>query len=305
MRALIVGGSGFVGRNLTNFLYEQGHEVAVIDRKIRETTSPVSYFEGDANDIVFLQKVIGDFRPDSLYHLAANSDIQSGATNSSLDFNDTLMTTVSLRQAVIGSSVKQLVFASSSAIYGHSTQAISEAQSENFIPVSWYGKAKLASEYVLESIHAEESNMKILFVRFPNVVGPFATHGVIFDFINKLRKDPQHLEVLGDGKQSKPYIHVSELIDGIEFFRTNQEHSFEHINIGPTDTATVRFIADAVTESLGLEPDISFGRTPYGWVGDVPNYSFDTSKMNDRGFFVKLSSKEAILKACNELVLEF
>ena len=306
MRILVIGGSGFVGRNLVNKLQNDGHEVAVLD-KLRDSTNSFNglCFLGDCQDPNFLSNVITQFDPSKIYHLAANSDIRSGVTDASLDFGDTLMTTVALRQSLKGSNVEQLVFASSSAIFGISENAFAEESESPAFPVSWYGKAKLASEYVLESLGKEIPELKILIVRFPNVVGPLATHGVIFDFVNKLKANPKILQVLGNGNQDKPYVHVHDLINGIEYFSQNQNLQLKRINLGPKDTSTVRFIAEAVSTAMGLTPLIKYQTTDYGWVGDVPKYSFDTATMNSEGFFIHSSSNEAVLRAAKDLVSEY
>lgn len=305
MRSLIIGGSGFVGRNLVQRLESEGDVVAVLD-KVADSSNRFSgtLFLGDAQDPEFLNSAISNFSPEKIYHLAANSDIRSGVTDASLDFGDTLMTTIALRQALPGTGVKKLVFASSSAIFGISETAFSESSDLPAKPVSWYGKAKLGSEFILESLSKEIPELKILIVRFPNVVGPLATHGVIYDFVNKLRSTPNHLQVLGDGKQDKPYVHVSDLIEGIEFFSERQHNPLKRINLGPKDTSTVRYIAESVAKALGLQPQISYQNTAYGWIGDVPKYSFDTSAMNAEGFYIKATSNEAVTRAAEDLALE-
>lgn len=306
MRVLVIGGSGFVGRNLVEKLQAEGQAVAVLD-KISDSRNKFkgTFFLGDCQDPVFLTKVISDFNPTKIYHLAANSDIRSGVTDASLDFGDTLMTTVALRQALVSSNVEKLIFASSSAIFGVSEFAFSEESNVPASPVSWYGKAKLASEFVLESLARELPNLKILIVRFPNVVGPLATHGVIYDFVNKLRTNPNSLEVLGNGFQDKPYVHVKDLIEGIEYFANDLQTSLKRINLGPKDTTTVRYIAEAVAEAMQLTPSISYQTTEYGWIGDVPRYSFDTTAMNSEGFFIHSTSQEAVFRAAQDLVAEY
>lgn len=302
MRALIIGGSGFVGRNLTRKLISEGRDVAVLDL-IEDSTHSFAgkFFKGDCQNPVFLQQVLDEFKPATIYHLAANSDIRSGVSDASLDFGDTLMSTISLRQVLPGTSVEKLIFASSSAIFGISENSFSETTSGPAQPVSWYGKAKLASEFVLESLSSANPNLQILIVRFPNVVGPLATHGVIFDFINKLKSTPDHLQVLGNGNQDKPYVHVQDLIDGIGYFANRQSVSIERVNIGPKDTSTVKFIAQTVCDAMNLSPEISYQDTEFGWVGDVPKYSFDTTKMNSEGFFIVSTSNEAVIRASKDL----
>jgi len=300
---LIIGGSGFVGRNLARRLQSQGREVAVLDR-VPDATGG---FEGrfvqvDAQDPTAVSRAIDELQPETVYHLAANSDISAGIADASLDFGDTLMTTTAVRIAVARSSARNLVFASSSAIFGVVDGPISEQPDQLPAPVSWYGKAKLASEYVLESLTEVRPDLGILFVRFPNVVGPLATHGVVYDFVRKLRQDPARLQVLGNGNQTKPYVHVSELIDGIEFFLTRLTPGVTRVNIGPADLIDVKGIVTEVCAAVGVDPVVEYEDSPVGWVGDVPRYEFDTARMQQAGFAVATSSRQAIRRAAEDLV---
>ena len=305
MSDLVIGGSGFVGRNLIRRLEAHGREVVCVDRVPDSTSSFTGTFiAGDASNPQFLDSVLRELQPEVVYHLAANSDISAGIGDASLDFGDTLMTTLALRSAVERTPVEKIVFASSSAIFGVSEYAFAETSESVPDPVSWYGKAKLASEYVLESLAWADSSAKILMVRFPNVVGPLATHGVVFDFVRKLLSDPHQLAVLGDGFQTKPYLHVSELIDGIQFFLETLEKGITRINMGPTDLVSVREIAEEVARATGTNPDFTYQQTPFGWPGDVPRYSFDTAKMKSAGFTINSTSRQAVRRAAEDLVAE-
>jgi len=304
--ALIIGGSGFVGRNLARRLESQGHKVVVLDRNADETGSLTGrLIQGDAQDAEFLKTVLAEVRPADLYHLAANSDISAGVADASLDFGDTLMTTVAVRAAVEQVPVERLVFASSSAIFGISESPLGEESDQLPAPVSWYGKAKLASEYVLESLSARLPDLPILAVRFPNVVGPLATHGVVFDFVRKLSKDPTRLDVLGDGNQTKPYVHVAELIDGIQFFRERLAPGITRVNIGPPDLVDVKGIVAEVCAALNVNPEVTYQDSPFGWPGDVPRYEFDTTKMQREGFSINTTSRSAVRRAADNLHAEW
>ena len=306
MPTLIIGGSGFVGRNLARRLESQGHEVVVLDRNADQTGSFEGRFiQGDAQDPDTLKSVLAEVRPADLYHLAANSDISAGVADASLDFGDTLMTTLAVRAAVEQAQVERLVFASSSAIFGISDAPLGEESDKLPAPVSWYGKAKLASEYVLESLSARLPDLPILAVRFPNVVGPLATHGVVFDFVRKLSTDPTRLDVLGDGNQTKPYVHVAELIDGIQFFLERLAPGVTRVNIGPPDLVDVKGIVAEVCAALGVEPEVTYQDSPFGWPGDVPRYEFDTTKMRREGFAIDTSSRQAVRRAADDLHAEW
>ena len=184
---LIIGGTGFVGRNLAKKLEAHGEQVVAIDRNYDPKRAFFGeVIIGDASNFKFLESAIRSVKPKCIFHLAANSDIRSSAYNSNLDFNDTLMTTVSLYQAVRQLPVEKIFFASSSAIYGNSTAPLSENPDELLFPISSYGKAKLTSEIIFKQLAAELSETKILIARFPNVVGSLSTHGVVYDFVHKL-----------------------------------------------------------------------------------------------------------------------
>lgn len=286
-------------------LQREGAEVTVLDREpdLNGGTTP-HFMAGDASDPQTVEVALLASEADVVYHLAANSDIAAGVHDASLDFRDTLMTTVALRQALARRPVEQVVFASSSAIFGVLDGPAAESIDAFADPVSWYGRGKLASEFVLESLTGPCPKARILMVRFPNVVGPLATHGVVFDFVQRLHADPLRLDVLGDGHQTKPYVHVSDVVSGIEFFRERAHPGITRVNLGPPDTVSVREIAAIVADVMGVDPDIRYQDSPTGWPGDVPRYSFDASLMRDSGFTIDATSAEAVRRAARDLLLE-
>jgi len=264
----------------------------------------VIFVEADATSVADLERAFANSAPTTVFHLAANSDIAAGASDASFDFRDTLNSTVALRQVVEHFPVEQFVFASSSAVFGISESRLDETKAQRRLPISWYGHAKLASEYVLESLSNLQPNMKMLFVRFPNVVGPMATHGVVHDFIQKLCRDPLNLHILGDGNQSKPYIHVGELIRALVFLMGWVQPGVSVFNVGPEDAISVREIADVVCRKMNLNPTLHFGDSPQGWLGDIPTYLFNTEKMRRIGFSIELSSLEAVELSISQLLGE-
>lgn len=302
---LVVGGSGFIGHNLCQWLSSTKVRVVSLDCRVPRRQIPgVTFVQADATNVTELEKVFATCAPTTVFHLAANSDIAAGASDASFDFRDTLNSTVALRQVVEHFPVEQFVFASSSAVFGISESRLDETNAQRRLPISWYGHAKLASEYVLESLSILQPNMKMLFVRFPNVVGPMATHGVVYDFIQKLSRDPLNLHILGDGNQSKPYIHVGELIRALVFLVGWVKPGVSVFNVGPEDAISVREIANAVCRKMDLSPTLHFGPSPQGWLGDVPKYLFNTEKIRRIGFSVELSSLKAVDLAISQLVAE-
>lgn len=191
--------------------------------------------------------------------------------------------------------VKKIFFASTSAIYGVANGNISENHGPLF-PISHYGASKLASEAFISS-YIEASDIQAWIARFPNVVGERATHGVIFDFINKLINNPQKLTVLGNGEQIKPYLYVKDLIEAILFIIENSNEKINYFNIGVSTRTKVKDIAHLVSEEMNLNPKIEYTGGTKGWVGDVAEFQYNLEKIHSLGWSAKLSSNEAVRKA--------
>ena len=240
---------------------------------------------------------------DAVYHLAANSDIQKGGIEPSIDFNDTFLTTRTILEGMRKAEVKNLFFASTSAVYGEMPDTELTETTGGLMPVSYYGGAKLASEALISS-YVSMCDMNAVVFRFPNVIGPRLTHGVVFDFIKKLRNNPSELEILGNGKQCKPYIYVRDLVDAVMKL-TKEFNSGEVIyNISVMSPGTtVTKIADLVIEELGLK-DVSLKYTggDRGWKGDVPRFSYNINKVLATGWIPRYTSDEAVRQTIKDAV---
>ena len=188
--------------------------------------------------------------------------------------------------------VKKLFFASTSAIFGEASGKLNEDFGP-LRPVSNYGAGKLASEAFI-SAFSSTYEIKTWIIRFPNVVGERFTHGVIFDFIRKLNDNPKELEVLGNGEQCKPYIYVKDLIAGIQFVINNSCERFNVYNLGTASRTKVKEIANMTIEEMGLDATIRYTGGDRGWVGDVPEFSYDLSKVNTLGWNDPKTSNEAV-----------
>ena len=189
--------------------------------------------------------------------------------------------------------VKQLVFASTSAVYGDRSDPLQE-DSGPLRPISFYGAAKLASEAYISAC-VENHGLQAWIFRFPNVIGERLTHGVIFDFINRLTTNPKELRILGDGTQQKPYLYVHDLIEAILFCQAKSDNKLNIFNIGVDSATSVSSIAKIVTTEMGLT-DVQFNYTGgnRGWVGDVPRFEYDLSRIHKLGWKAKLSSDDAV-----------
>ena len=194
--------------------------------------------------------------------------------------------------------IKKIFFSSTSAIYGDMGATKIHAEASPLKPISFYGAAKLSSEaYISAFSHMHE--LEVCMLRFPNVIGPNLNHTVIFDFINKLKADSKKLTILVDGNQTKPYMHVDDLLSAIEIAMENHS-GFDVYNVAGTGSTTVREIAMIVSEEMNLSPSLEFTGGKIGWKGDVPVYDFNTSKIKSLGWKETLNSTEAVRLATQQ-----
>lgn len=311
MNILVAGGAGFIGSHLIDSLLADGHTIVCADKLIMgkqniehlEGNYAFKFYDYELADQKLVDKVFAENKIDAVYHLVANSDIQKGGKEPCIDFNDTFLTTRALLEGMRKANVKKMFFASTSAVYGEMLDVELTETTGGLMPVSYYGGAKLASEAVISS-YVSMCDMSVVIFRFPNVIGPRLTHGVIFDFIKKLQKNPHELEILGDGTQCKPYIYVLDLVEAIvrltkEF---NPGEIVYNLSVNSEGT-TVTKIAEIVVEELGLS-DVKFAYTggDRGWKGDVPRFKYDISKVLSTGWAPKHTSDEAVRQTVRDVV---
>jgi UDP-glucose 4-epimerase len=302
MNVLITGGAGFIGSHLADALLGLGHTVTCLDDLSLGTRRNLAHLESvdrfrfvlcDILDQPKLHDAFSNGAFDIVFHMAANSDIQAGATDRSVDLDRTFHTTFEVLQAMKDHGVDKLVFASTSAIYGELDELLHEEIGPLF-PISFYGAAKLASEGYISAFSANFDLQAWIF-RFPNVVGERSTHGAIFDFINKLEKTPDELEILGDGSQEKPYLYVKDLVDGILFGWQNSSQPLNFFNLGVDSRTNVTRMAEMVREEMQLTTaHLRYTGGSRGWVGDVPKFDYDLSKINALGWKARRSSDDAV-----------
>jgi UDP-glucose 4-epimerase len=308
---IVTGAAGFIGRCLIKRLLDGGGRVAGLDNLCRGNMHNLEAFADDrrfsflrvdasdrtALDAALVQALAGH-TPEAtmVWHMAANSDIPAGVADPGIDLRDTFMTTYNTVHAMRKFGLKKLAFASTSAVYGPLEATLHENIGPLF-PISNYGAMKLGSEAVITA--AVESHLAQTWIyRFPNVIGAFATHGVIYDFSRKLRRNPSELEVLGDGRQQKAYLLVDELVDAMLFIRAKADDRINCFNIGPKDEGvTVRFIAEETVRVAAPMAHIRYVGGAKGWVGDVPKFAYSTRKLSELGWTPRLSSADAIRAA--------
>jgi UDP-glucose 4-epimerase len=314
MHHFITGIAGFVGSQLADSLLADGHRVSGVDDFSLGKASHLDcarrshnfcFWERDiadaapATDVLRVASEWGGV-PDIIWHLAANSDIAAGVADASVDFRRTLQTTFAMVEAARTQGVKRIAFPSTSAIYGEQHDVLTES-SGSLLPISNYGATKLASEALL-SAAAESLLERIWIFRFPNVVGPRATHGAILDFIARLASRPESLKVLGVGSQTKPYMHVTEVIAAMKFIVAHATDRRSVFNIGPDGSGTsVAFIAERVVARLAPGTPIAFTGGDRGWAGDVPRFRYSNDKLTRLGWQPTLSSDAAVLRAIDEI----
>lgn len=314
---LITGGAGFIGSHLCDRLLSDGHRVTAIDDFSLGTRENITQaekcenftlIEGDVSDPHFWRELIAT-RPelestDVIWHLAANSDILAGVVDPKVDLQKTFLTSFHTLEAARILKVKRFALASTSAVYGELQTPMHE-DSAPLNPISNYGAMKLASEAAATALTS--SCLETLWIfRFPNVVGPRSTHGVIHDFVRKLNANPARLDVLGNGTQCKPYLHVEELINAMLHIVENAGETINRFMIGPDGGVgtTVRHIAETVVSSYGSDAEIVYGAGNRGWVGDVPQFSYSIERIKALGWKPALTSDQTVERAVSEIVDE-
>ena len=310
MNILVAGGAGFIGSHLCDALLSKNNTVIVADKLIMGSkniehlsqNTNFKFYEMELANQDNVDKLFKDNKIDIVYHMAANSDISKSANDTSIDFNDTLLTTRVLLESMRKNNVKNIFFASTSAVYGEMPDIVLNEETGGLKPVSYYGGAKLASEALISS-YVSMCDMNAVIFRFPNVIGPRLTHGVVYDFVKKLRNNPKELEILGNGTQCKPYIYVTDLVNAILKLTEQFEPGVDVFNISVMSEGTsVTHIAEIVVDVLGLS-DVEFKYTggDRGWKGDVPRFKYDISKVLATGWKPEYTSDEAIRKAAQSL----
>ena len=301
MKILITGGAGFIGSHLDDALISRGHQLTIVDNLVLGRKENIEHLIGNPNfrfieadllDMPKMREIFTEGKFDMVYHLAANSDIQKGGKDPIVDYNLTFNTTFNVLQLLKEFEIKKFFFASTSAIYGETYDVLNEDYGP-LKPVSNYGAGKLASEAFI-SAFSSTYGIQTWITRFPNVVGERFTHGVIYDFIKKLRNNPDELVVLGNGEQCKPYVYVKDLVEAILYVIDHASEKYNVYMIGSDSRTKVKEIAAMVIEEMGLNAKIRYTGGDRGWVGDVPEFRYDLTKINKLGWTAPHNSNESV-----------
>ncbi|MET7457370.1 NAD-dependent epimerase/dehydratase family protein [Streptomyces sp. NPDC005574] len=311
-RTLVTGGAGFIGSHVVDHLVAaDSTPVVVVDNFSNTTRAWIEPHERDGTVIVHELDVLETDRltevmshgVDQVIHLAASVDMRVGLENNWVDIQQSILGTRSVLEAMRRADVKQIVFSSSSTVYGELAQRPTAEHHGPMLPISVYGAAKLGAEALISS-YCHLYGFRASIFRFGNVVGGRMNHGVIYDFLNKLREDPSRLHILGDGHQRKNYFLAEDCARGIVDLAAAAKTDILVANLGSTETATVARIAAIVLEELGLDAEIEYGGGKRGWPGDVPVVEFDLSKAHSMGWHSSRESEEAIREAVRRQISE-
>jgi UDP-glucose 4-epimerase len=311
---LVTGAAGFMGSHLCERLVESNFKVYGLDNLSTGMVENIAHLTANGNfhfikeDLLNAGKlgsVIDEC--DVVFHFAANPEVRAALTDSRVDFEQNLMATYRLLEAVRKRGrVRLMVFASTSTVYGDAGRLPTPEDYAPLKPISLYGATKLGCEALLAS-YAHTFGLKSLVFRFANIVGPRLRHGVIHDFILKLKANPRRLEILGDGTQVKSYLHIDDCLDAVFTAMENFNGNFEVYNVGGEDQVNVKAIAEMVAEEMGLR-DVEFkflgGPEGRGWLGDVKAMLLDCGKLRALGWKPKYSGAEAVRLAAQQLIKE-
>jgi len=308
-KVLVTGGAGFIGSHLVERLVEKGYYVVVLDNlssgnlknlEHLKNNKNFSFIKGDLLKVSDIEKALKDIS--KVYHLAANPEVRIGETDTKTHFEQNIVASYNLLESIREHGIKKIIFTSSSTVYGDA-KILPTPENYPTIPISTYGASKLAVEGMISSF-CNTFGMESVTLRFANVVGPRYSHGVIYDFINRLKKNPKELEILGDGTQCKSYLYIDDCINGILFGEEKAKDNVEIFNLGSEDKLTVKEIADLVVKVLGLKNvkyKFTGGFDGRGWKGDVKFMQLSIEKIKKLGWNPKYNSKQAVEKTVNDL----
>ncbi len=311
-RIAVTGGAGFIGSTLVDRLMSLGHSVTVIDNLSGGDKTFLSHHlsskrfrlvEEDVRNTARLIEILSP-KVDLVFHLAANADISRGVEDPTLDFQHSIVATFSLLQAMRHHGIKKLLYTSGSGVYGDKGLSYFSETYGPLQPVSMYGASKLGAEGLVSAfIHLYDMQAWIL--RPANIIGPRATHGVVFDFIKRLKKDPTQLRILGDGRQSKTYLHVDDVIDAMLLVQKKAKGQINFFNLSSTSFINVNQIADMVIRAMDLKK-VKRTHTPgkIGWKGDVPVIRLRNAQIAKLGWRSHYTSAQAVKATISALLTD-
>ena len=312
MKILITGGAGFIGSHLVDVLIKE-HEVVVFDNlssgrmefiKHHADNSKFSFITGDLLNTEDIEKALDGI--DMVYHIAANPDVRLGADDTAVHLEQNIIATYNLLEAMRkkGRAKIKIAFTSTSTVYGEAEEIPTPENYGPLVPISLYGASKLACEALITA-YCHTFDMQSWIFRFANVVGSRSTHGITVDFVQKLKGNPKHLEILGDGMQRKSYVYVTDCVAGMLHAVATSQNEVNIFNIGTDDTISATEIGEVVVDVMELS-DVKFSYTggKRGWKGDVPMMALSIEEIKARGWKPTYNSRECIEKTALSILSE-
>lgn len=313
-RVFVTGGAGFIGSHLVDRLLTDGYEVTVFDNLSSGRRENVACHVGKSGfrfveaDLVDLEKTAAEMKGhDLVWHMAANTDIPGGFTRTDMDLKNCVTATYNVVEAMRRNGIRDLIFPSTGAVYGDLCRTTPCPENSGpLLPVSLYAAGKIASEAFI-SAYCHLFGLRAWMFRFGNVIGSRMTHGVIFDFIQKLKKNPAELEILGDGNQEKNYFLVEECLDGMAYAFLNipltEDKPCDLFNLGTASVSNVKKIASILFEEMNLKDvRIKIAGGLRSWPGDQPRVYMTIEKMKALGWKAKLHSDDAVRTAARRML---
>ena len=314
-RVYLTGGAGFIGSHVVDLLVPQGYQVTVVDNLSNGREEFIrhhygkpnfTFLKGDVSDLNFVLKTLPGH--DLVWHLAANTDIIGSHARPERDLRDCLIAAFNMVEGMRQLGIQPILFSSTGAVYGDlcKDRLVNETAGP-LLPQSTYAAGKISSEAFI-ACYCNLYGLRAWMFRFGNVLGARMTHGVIFDFINKLRKNPDELLILGDGTQSKNYFLVEDCIGGMSWafqnVKLDEKKPVELLNLGTTTTTRVTEIGRIVIEEMGLagRTQVKIAGTPRAWPGDQPKVNFSVDKINGMGWHAPRSSDESVRTAIRRML---
>ena len=298
MNILVTGGAGFIGSHIADKLIEKSEDVTIIDNlsngNLKNVNKKARFIKKDINNIA-----AGDLKNiETVFHLAADPEVRISADNPESSFKNNVTATFRLLEACRQADIKQLVFTSTSTVYGDAIVPTPEGCPCE--PISNYGASKLACEGYCAS-YAHSYGIKTTVLRYANIFGERSNHGVMYDFFQKLKKNEKELEILGNGKQEKSYLHVSDCVNATLLASEKQNKIYDVFNVGSDDKYNVDYVAKLVCKLLKVNPKFRYTGTERGWVGDVKIMQLSVNKIKKLGWKQKISFEEGVRKYINWL----
>ncbi|MEM4461790.1 MAG: NAD-dependent epimerase/dehydratase family protein [Candidatus Bathyarchaeia archaeon] len=309
---LVTGGLGFIGSHIVDKLVDQGFKVRIVDNLSSGRMENIEHRLGDPRlevlniDLKDKDKLV-EYTKDVevVFHYAANPEVRVSTTDPEIHFRENILATFNLLEAMRVNDVEELVFASSSSVYGE-PESIPVDENASVKPVSVYGASKAACENLIQA-YSNLYGFKTVSLRYANVVGPRLRHGVIYDFITKLLANPRRLEILGDGSQTRSYIYIDDAVEATITVWRSIGRGFDVYNVGSGDWINVREIADIIVEVMKLE-NVEYIYKPIlhgiGWLGDVKHIALKIDKVRKLGWKPKLDSRGAVREAARRILEE-